>query len=253
MQLSSKLNTPTTHDKIKSPTIYCLSGRFYAINFILLAISALVFMWWSRHESLDIALSQQWFDPQTQTFPWQHNRWLDLINHRLFKDVIIAGAVLMLLRGVQKRDGRRVLVALLFGMGPLVVGILKAHSAHSCPWDLAMFGGKAASFVLLDPTPVNSGPGQCFPGGHASSGFALMALFFLWWPERPRRAVLALLFGIAVGLLMGYGQVMRGAHFFSHNLWAGWWVWLSQVLIFAGVSFWVDKMRKSKRDGSAQP
>lgn len=251
MQLSSKLNTPTTRDKFKSTTIYSLSARFYAINLILLAISGLIFLLWSRHESLDIAISQAWFDPQAQRFPWQHNRWLDLINHRLLKDAIIAGIVLLLLHGVQQRNGRPVLVALLCGTGPLVVGILKAHSAHSCPWDLAMFGGKAVSFALLDAVPAHSGPGQCFPGGHASSGFSLMALFFLWWPEQPRRAVLALLAAIAVGLLMGYGQVMRGAHFFSHNLWAGWWVWLTQVLFFAGISFWVNKMRTMKRDGSS--
>lgn len=248
MQLSSKLNNPATRNNIKSTTIYSLSPRFYATNFILLAIFGLLFLLWSRHESLDIALSQRWFDPLTQRFPLQHNRWLDLINHRLVKDAIIAGAVLLLLSGLRQRNGRRVLVALLFGLGPLVVGLLKAHSAHSCPWDLALFGGKAASFVLLDAVPANSGPGQCFPGGHASSGFALMALFFLWWPEHPRRALLALLIGVLTGLLMGYGQVMRGAHFFSHNLWAGWWVWLSQVLIFAGVSFWMNTMRK--RDGS---
>lgn len=251
MQLSSKLNTPTTRSEIRSAAIYSLSARFYAINLILLAILALAFLWWSRHESLDIAISQRWFDPLTRRFPWQHNRWLDLINHRLMKDVIITGAVLLLLRGLQQRDARRVLVALLFGMGPLVVGMLKAHSTHSCPWDLALFGGNAASFPLLAAVPANSGPGQCFPGGHASSGFALMALFFLWWPERPRRALLALAVGIACGLLMGYGQVMRGAHFFSHNLWAGWWVWLSQLLIFAAISFWVNKTRTRKRDGSA--
>ena len=213
MQLSSKLNTPTTRSEIRSAAIYSLSARFYAINLILLAILALAFLWWSRHESLDIAISQRWFDPLTRRFPWQHNRWLDLINHRLMKDVIIAGAVLLLLRGLQQRDARRVLVALLFGMGPLVVGMLKAHSAHSCPWDLTLFGGNAASFPLLAAVPANSGPGQCFPGGSA--------------------------------------QVMRGAHYFAHNLWAGWWVWLSQLLIFAAISFWVNKTRTRKRDGSS--
>ncbi|MCE0488662.1 phosphatase PAP2 family protein [Pantoea sp. Mb-10] len=251
MQPSSKLNLSITPDQIKSTTIYSLSGRFYAINFILLAILGLAFLLWSRHENLDIAISRMWFDAQTARFPWQHNRWLDLVNHRLVKDVIIAGAILLLLRGIQRRHGRYVLVALLFGLGPLVVGVLKAHSAHSCPWDLAMFGGKAESFVLLDSVPANSGPGQCFPGGHASSGFSLMALFFLWWPERPRRALVALLVGITVGLLMGYGQVMRGAHFFSHNLWAGWWVWLTQVVVFAGFSFCLNQLRTRNHHGSA--
>ncbi|OTW33329.1 phosphoesterase, partial [Enterobacter kobei] len=34
----------------------------------------------------------------------------------------------------------------------------------------------------------------------------------------------------------GFGQVMRGAHFFSHNLWAGWWVWFSQVAVYGLIS-----------------
>ena len=250
MQLSSKLNTSTTCYRNRSGTIYSLSRRFYAINFILLAILAALFIYLSRNEQLDIAISQYWFDPLTQRFPWQHSRWLDVINHRLAKDAIIAGAVLLLFQGIRARHARQMLVALLFGLGPLVVGIVKAHSAHSCPWDLAMFGGKALSFPLLGSVPAGSGPGGCFPGGHASSGFAVMALFFLWWPEHPRRALLALFAGVALGLLMGFGQVMRGAHFFSHNLWAGWWVWLAQLLTVAGISFWVNKTRIAKRDGS---
>ncbi|CCK06323.1 Putative membrane protein [Cronobacter sakazakii 696] len=28
---------------------------------------------------------------------------------------------------------------------------------------------------------------------------------------------------------MGFFFHRRGAHFFTHNLWAGWWVWLTQV------------------------
>ncbi|MNW19852.1 hypothetical protein D3C71_2200080 [compost metagenome] len=32
---------------------------------------------------------------------------------------------------------------------------------------------------------------------------------------------------------MGLGQMARGAHFLSHNLWSGWVVWLVAVLLFA--------------------
>ena len=78
---------------------------------------------------------------------------------------------------------------LLIGIGPLVVGILKATSAHSCPWDLIEYGGKAMSFPLFGAVPALPGPGRCFPGGHASSGFAVMALFFLFYPQRPRGTV----------------------------------------------------------------
>lgn len=64
----------------------------------------------------------------------------------------------------------------------------------------------------------------------------VMGLFFLFYRERPRLAWGCFLGGIALGLTMGYGQVMRGAHFFSHNLWAGWWVWLTQVTVWWAVT-----------------
>ncbi|VDZ88190.1 PA-phosphatase-like phosphoesterase [Lelliottia amnigena] len=68
-----------------------------------------------------------------------------------------------------------------------------------------------------------------------------MGLFFAFWRERPRLAWGFVALGVISGLLMGYGQVMRGAHFFSHNLWAGWWVWFSQVLAYGLVSAWFAK------------
>ncbi|SAH35329.1 phosphoesterase PA-phosphatase-like protein [Enterobacter roggenkampii] len=58
----------------------------------------------------------------------------------------------------------------------------------------------------------------------------------LHWRERPRLAWSFVVLGILLGLAMGFGQVMRGAHFFSHNLWAGWWVWFSQVAVYGLVS-----------------
>ncbi|RRA38556.1 phosphoesterase, partial [Cronobacter sakazakii] len=52
---------------------------------------------------------------------------------------------------------------------------------------------------------------------------------------------LALAAGIALGLAMGFGQVMRGAHFFTHNLWAGWWVWLTQVVTWGVTTTLMNK------------
>lgn len=243
MILPSNLNKSTTERPIRSETIYLLPRRFYLIQLILLVMTGLLFSWLSRNESWDIALSRVWFNPVTQQFPWKDNRWLDLINHRLLKDLVIGGAVIALLAGVVKRNARLVLVTLLIGVGPLVVGILKATSAHSCPWDLIEFGGKAVSWPLFSSVPAESGPGHCFPGGHASSGFGVMALFFWFWPRRPALAWCCFALGITLGMVMGYGQLMRGAHFLSHNLWAGWWVWLSQCLTFWCVSHLVYKMR----------
>jgi membrane-associated PAP2 superfamily phosphatase len=37
------------------------------------------------------------------------------------------------------------------------------------------------------------------------------------------------------------GQVVRGAHFLSHNLWSGWVVALVCVLLFAGFDAWQSR------------
>ncbi|WP_261281196.1 phosphatase PAP2 family protein [Serratia fonticola] len=232
----SSLNQSSTASQIQTDALYSLPASFYRWQAFGLMMAALLFIWLSRNEQLDWAISNYWYDAASQRFPWQNNYWLDLINHRLLKISVIAGAVLALFWGIYRRNARLIVAMLLIGIGPLVVGILKATSTHSCPWDLLEYGGKAMSFPLFGTTPAFPGPGRCFPGGHASSGFAVMALFFLFYPQRPRLAYWCWLGGITLGMLMGFGQIMRGAHFLSHNLWAGWWVWFSQLAVYWCIS-----------------
>jgi len=237
---------PVASESSKSPTtktkpLYRLPVRFYGYQLFALVVLAVLFTWLSRDETLDRAISGFWYDAATHHFPLQHNALLDLLNHRLAKYFTIALAAVTLLYGVFRRNARLVTAALLMGLGTLVVGVLKSASHHSCPWDLVEYGGKAMSYPLFGSTPADSGPGRCFPGGHASSGFMVMGLFFAFWRERPRLAWACVVAGAVIGLAMGYGQVMRGAHFFSHNLWAGWWVWFSQVVAYGLISAWFAK------------
>ncbi len=225
----------------KTKALYRLPVRFYGYQLIVLLVLAGLFTWLARDETLDRLLTGYWFDAASQHFPLQQNALLDLLNHRLAKYVTIAVAAGTLLYGAYKRSPRLVTAALLMGLGTAVVGILKAVSHHSCPWDLVEYGGKALAYPLFDAAPLGSGPGRCFPGGHSSSGFMVMGLFFAFWRERPRLAWGMVVAGAVLGLVMGYGQVMRGAHFFSHNLWAGWWVWFSQVVAWGLISTWFAK------------
>ncbi|UJD94055.1 phosphatase PAP2 family protein [Lelliottia amnigena] len=225
----------------KTKLLYRLPARFYGYQLFVLGVLAVLFTWLSRDEMLDRWITCFWFDAATHRFPLQQNPLLDLLNHRLAKYIAIALAAVALIYGAYRRNAPLVTGALLMGLGTLVVGVLKSMSHHSCPWDLVEYGGKAVSYPLFGSTPVDSGPGRCFPGGHASSGFMVMGLFFAFWRERPRLAWGFVALGVIFGLLMGYGQVMRGAHFFSHNLWAGWWVWFSQVLAYGLVSAWFAK------------
>jgi membrane-associated PAP2 superfamily phosphatase len=38
--------------------------------------------------------------------------------------------------------------------------------------------------------------------------------------------------GVVFGLWLGWVQVMRGAHFVSHNLWTVWVVWVVLLLMY---------------------
>ncbi|WP_395490583.1 phosphatase PAP2 family protein [Cedecea davisae] len=229
----------------KTKLLYRLPPRFYLFQLFILIMLAVIFSWLARDEGLDRWITGYWFDAATRQFPLQNNRLLDLLNHRLLKDLVIVGGALSLIWGLWRRQPRLVVVALLIGLGALTVGILKDFSHHSCPWSLAEYGGNAVSYPLFGAVPAGSGPGRCFPGGHASSGFGVMALFFLFYRERPRLAWFCLFAGVFLGQMMGYGQVMRGAHFFSHNLWAGWWVWLTQVAIYGLLSTWLVKEQET--------
>ena len=76
-----------------------------------------------------------------------------------------------------------------------VVGLLKTLTNVDCPWDLAPFGGRFPYVELFADRPDALRVGRCFPAAHASSGYALLALYFAF---RERHATLAKL-GLAAG------------------------------------------------------
>lgn len=113
-----------------------------------------------------------------------------------------------------------------------VVSVLKQNSIHACPWDLSMFGGLAPELPLFSALPVGVKAGACFPGGHSSGGYAMLAIYFAFRADHPRQASLGLALGLVLGTLMGWTQMMRGAHFMSHNLWSLWVVWTVLVSLY---------------------
>lgn len=171
MALTSSRSELSNLQTNKTKRLYRLPSRFYGYQLFVLLVLAVVFTWLSRDEALDRWITGFWYDAATQSFPLQKDHLLDLLNHRLAKYIAIALGAVALLYGAYKRNARLVTAALLMGLGALVVGVLKSISHHSCPWDLVEYGGKAMSYPLFSAVPTDSGPGRCFPGGHASSGF----------------------------------------------------------------------------------
>lgn len=101
----------------------------------------------------------------------------------------------------------------------ILIPALKQFSLTSCPWDLQVFGGKALWLSHWDFGVGDGGPGRCFPSGHASGAFAFFAGYFALRDNASRHARIWLAIVVTLGIVFGWGQMMRGAHHLSHTLW----------------------------------
>jgi len=168
-------------------------------------------------------------------FAWQHAWFTSFLLHdvgRIAAALALGALALDALRGgpagVRSGPSRRaragwlaVTIAVL-----LLVPALKHVSRTSCPWSLAEFGGVAAYVPHWRLGVGDGGPGRCFPSGHAVAAFAFFGAYFLWRRHRPRLARGLLAAVLIAGLVFGWAQLARGAHYASHVLWSAWWCWL---------------------------
>ena len=102
---------------------------------------------------------------------------------------------------------------------PSIIGTLKAITNTPCPCNIINFGGTYPDIKVFDSYPkdfIQTSKIKCWPAGHASGGFALMALFFLF--KTPSNKKKALIGGLIVGLSMGTYKMLLGDHFFSHTI-----------------------------------
>jgi membrane-associated PAP2 superfamily phosphatase len=113
-----------------------------------------------------------------------------------------------------------------------VVGLLKTLTNVDCPWDLTAFGGRFPYVELFADRPDALRLGRCFPAAHASSGYALLALYFTFRERHAGLAKFGLALGLLTGLTFGLAQQARGAHFVSHDLWSAFVVWTVTLSVY---------------------
>ena len=116
-----------------------------------------------------------------------------------------------------------------------VVAWMKSWTDVDCPWDLLAYGGNRDYHALLAAMPATAPVGRCFPAGHASAGYAWVALYFFFTATRPQWRWLGLGIGLGAGLVFGISQQLRGAHFMSHDAWTLMICWLAALLLYRAV------------------
>ena len=127
----------------------------------------------------------------------------------------------------------------------LLIPLIKRISLTSCPWDLRDFGGPADWVSHWNWGAADGGSGRCFPSGHASGAFGFLAGYFALREYAPRAARLWLGAVMVLGMLFGWAQLMRGAHYLSHALWTAAICWSVTLLTFHTTlrSGWIGSQR----------
>jgi len=100
---------------------------------------------------------------------------------------------------------------------PVIIGSLKAITNTPCPCHSKDYGGNYPYIKVIDTMPTKiTKTFKCFPAGHASGGFALMSLFFLFKTRKNKNIALSL--AIFIGWNMGIYKMIIGDHYLSHTI-----------------------------------
>lgn len=143
-------------------------------------------------------------------------------------------------------------LACAIGLVPTLVAGTKYLTNIYCPGQTVLYGGDKPYVRVLESYPTGfHAPkrGLCFPAGHATVGFSLMALYFVL-PTRHARLV-SLIGGLALGWALGIFQMLRGHHYLSHVLITMVASWL--VIIILAVQFRTAKVFQMMNKTTARP
>lgn len=102
---------------------------------------------------------------------------------------------------------------------PSIIGGLKAVTNTPCPKNIEHYGGNYLNITVFDSYPKDfkqKSNIRCWPAGHASGGFALLSIFFLFKRTSNRKKVF--IFALMIGWSMGIYKMSIGDQFLSHTL-----------------------------------
>ncbi|RNC69178.1 MAG: phosphatase PAP2 family protein [Desulfuromonadales bacterium] len=189
---------------------------------------------------VDLLLADQFYDFAAGRWPAKDSWWAQWLIHKRGRDlvaVIAAGSFLTWVLSFQiprLRSARwaalYLLIAIVLGTGLVTIG--KNVTGRHCPWDMERYGGSVPYTRLFEKVPAGHNKGRCFPAGHAAGGYALMASYFALRGRHAGLARAGLAAGLILGSVYGWGQMARGAHFLSHNIWSAAVCWFAAFLLY---------------------
>ena len=177
-----------------------------------------------HYSDLDIKFQSLFFNFETKAW-WidKNDQAIKFIFYRLPKYCIVIYGICLIGWAFFEKDKiiRKKIFFLISSLVliPLTVALLKHYSPIICPVHIVEFGGDAKHISPLDIFKEGvffKNNGKCFPAGHASGGFSMLALYFVMQTRRSK--LIALLGGLTLGAIMGMYQITKGVHYLSDTV-----------------------------------
>ena len=184
---------------------------------------------------IDILVQRWFFDADLNDWIISRDqRWLRFVLYDGVKTVYFGVVIIFLLLSLSPRftridlflprhkyyDQQKLRVVLVsLVLVPLAVNLLKDATNIPCPRDLALFGGSYPHITLFRGYPddfVQVKRIACYPAGHASGGFALMALGILGKTRKAKRVIVSM--ACLLGWVVGVYKIIIGDHFLGHTV-----------------------------------
>jgi len=194
------------------------------ITFVIL-LSIIVFF---QFTNVDIIVQEYFFNFKTNLWIWDRDEPISkLFLYSGMKKVLIVFAIFVLIilvtfyksSLVKKYKKGMIIIVLSAIVIPFITISLKTISNTPCPKNIEHFGGDYPDIKVFDAYPkgfVQKEKIRCWPAGHASGGFALMSLFFLF--KKRKNRITALVFAVTLGWIIGTYKMIIGDHFLSHTI-----------------------------------
>ena len=210
--------------------------------FLLIAVIALF-----QFTELDIIVQNFFYNFETKS--WLINKNEPILRFFFYDGIktlliLFALAILFSLIFLRKKElikeyKKGLIIVLLTAIFvPLIIGSLKAISNTPCPCNIVHFNGVYPDIKVFDSYPkdfVQPSIAKCWPAGHASGGFALMALFFLFKTVKNQKR--ALIAALIIAWSMGTYKMLLGDHFLSHTIITMIMAWLIILIIVKSTQY----------------
>lgn len=214
--------------------------------FLLIAVIALF-----QFSNLDIFVQSFFYDFDKKSWLIDKNEPIlkfffydGIKNLLLFFGLLILVSLIFFRKNILVQEYKKGLIIVLLSaiLVPSIIGFLKDITNTPCPCNIVYFNGTYPDKKVFDSYPkdfIQKSKVKCWPAGHASGGFALMALFFLF--KTPKNQKKALFVALIIGWSMGTYKMLLGDHFFSHTIITMLMAWLIILII---VKFIQTKQRQ---------